>query len=192
MKDGTRVNLSFQVTRDEMKELARAIAQMTGESVLAGFPADGKPREDEDGESEPITNAALAYIHNTGIPELNIPARPFMVQGIEQVEDRIVAGMEATGLAAFDHDQQAVELGLHAVGATARDGIKMKIRDGPFEPLKESTLRARARRGGEIGKVAMTELDSRTAGNEPSTDIARPLNDTGQMRNAVNYVIRKE
>ncbi len=189
---GGDVNLSFDITRDDMEGLARSLAQMTEESVLAGFPADEKPREDENGEPVPITNAAIAYVQNTGMPELNIPARPFMAEGIEQVEDRIVAGMEATGLAAFDHDQQGVELGLHAVGATARDGIKMKIREGPFEPLKDSTLKARARRGGEIGKAAMTELDSRAAGNEPSTDIARPLNDTGQMRNAVNYVIRKE
>ena len=64
--------------------------------------------------------------------------------------------------------------------------------EGPFEPLKESTLRGRAHMGGEIGKAAIFELDSRAAGNEPDPGNVCPLNATGQMRNAVNYVIRKD
>jgi hypothetical protein len=83
-------------------------------------------------------------------------------------------------------------MGMQAVGQIAKQGIQMKIVDGPFEPLSPATLRARARRGGEIGRAAMTELASRADGNEPDAETARPLNDTGQMRNAVNYVIRKE
>jgi len=186
------VHIGFDIIRDDMQGLAESLRTLTEENVLAGFPADEEPREDENGNPTPITNAAIAYVQNTGMPELNIPQREFMVSGVESVEDKIVTSMETTGVAAFDHDRQGVELGLQAVGATARDGIKMKIRDGPFEPLAEATLVARARRGGEIGKAAIQELESRAAGNAPGVDLARPLNDTGQMRNAVNYVIRKD
>jgi hypothetical protein len=186
------VNLGFDVVSDNMREFAEALQAMTSESVMAGFPADEKPREDEDGNPTPITNAAIAYVQNTGMPELNIPAREFMVSGIEAVETKIVNGMETTGIAALDGDRDAMQAGLHAVGMTAKLGIQNKIVDGPFEALKESTLRARARKGGEIGKAAQFELDSRAAGNAPDPENARPLNVTGQMRNAVNYVLRKE
>lgn len=186
------VHIGVDVTRDDMHGLAESLRAMTEQSVLAGFPADEAPREDEDGNPTPITNAAIAYVQNTGMPELNIPPRPFMIPGIEDVQDQIVRGMEETGLAAFDHDTQGVEAGLNAVGMIAKNGIQMKIRDGPFEPLKKSTLRGRARMGGEIGKAAVFELDSRAEGNRADPDNVRPLNATGQMRNAVNYVIRKE
>jgi len=186
------IHIGLDVTSDHMREFADALRLMTDESVMAGFPADERPREDENGNATPITNAALGYVHNTGMPELNIPARPFMVEGIENVEDTIIDGMEATGLAALDGDSQGVESGLNAVGMTAKLGIQTKILDGPFEPLAESTLKARARRGGSIGEAAQFELDSRAAGNDPNPENARPLTETGQMRNAVNYVLRKE
>lgn len=186
------LNLSFDVIADNMRAFAEAIEEMTAQSVLAGFPADETPREDEDGNPTPITNAALGYIHNTGVPELNIPARPFMVEGIENKRVEITNGLEKTAVSALDGDRDATQAGLHSVGTVARDAIKNKIVDGPFAPLAESTLRARSRMGGEIGKAAHFELDSRAEGNEPNADNARPLNATGQMRNAVNYVLRRE
>ena len=182
-------NLSFSVTHDEMGAFMKALAEMQSKSVLAGFPQEEAPRENEDGEAEPITNAALGYIHNTGMPEQNIPARPFMVEGIENKREPITDGMEAAGMAALDGNTDQVEQALTAVGLAAEAGIRNKIIDGPFEPLAESTLKARARRGRE---GAQEELDRRAAGEDPGVELARPLNDTAQMRNAVTYVIRKE
>ncbi len=185
------VNLGFSVTHDEIDAFLKAFKTMQAKDVLAGFPADEKPREDADGNEQEISNAALGYIHNTGMPEQNIPARPFMVEGIETVREPISDGMEKVGVAALDGDAQKVEQGLHTVGTIARDGIKNKILDGPFEPLKESTLRARARKGGSIGEAAQFELESRAEGNAPNPENARPLNETSQMRNAVQYVVRE-
>ena len=74
-------------------------------AVLAGFPQDkDEPREDADGNPSPITNAGIAYSMDKGMPEQNVPARPFMIPGIESVQDKIVGGMETTGLAALDGD----------------------------------------------------------------------------------------
>jgi hypothetical protein len=183
------VNLDFSVTHDEMGSFMKALEEMQAKSVLAGFPEGEKPREDEEGNPDPITNAALGYIHNTGMPEQNIPARPFMNEGIENKREEITDGMEAAGIAALDGDMDGVNSALNAVGLSAQAGIRTKIVDGPFEPLAESTLKARARRG---RKGAQEELDRRAAGEDPGVELARPLNDTAQMRNAVNYVVRKE
>lgn len=183
------VNLDFTVTHDEMGAFLKAFKDLEAQSVLAGFPQEERAREDDEGNPEPITNAALGYIHNTGMPEQNIPARPFMVEGIEAKREEISDGMEAAGTAALDGDRDGVRSALDAVGLSAQAGIRNKIIDGPFEPLAESTLKARARRG---RSGAQQELDRREAGEDPGVDLARPLNDSGQMRNAVNYVVRKE
>lgn len=170
-------------------DLMKAVAEMTAKEVFAGFPESGEPHKDENGNPTAITNAALGYIHNFGEPAHNIPARPFMNEGIEDVQGRIVDLMQQVGDAALEGDSQRVDRGLHAVGLTAKLGIQNKILNGPFEPLAESTLKARAHRG-QPG--AQDELDRRATGEDPGTDLARPLNDTGQMRNAVNYAIRSK
>jgi hypothetical protein len=189
----TSVNLSFSVTSDETAAFLQAFKTMQAKEVLAGFPQEEEPREGEDGEESPITNAALGYIHNTGMPEQNIPARPFMVEGIETKKEPISAGMHAAGSAALDGDVAQVDKALLAVALIAKSGIQSKIIDGPFEPLAESTLKARVRNSGsEVAKAAQTELDSRAAGNDPNPENARPLNDTGQMRNAVQGVVREK
>ena len=189
----SEVNLGFSVTVDEMDAFMAALKEMQAQSVFAGFPQEEAPREDAAGNRGPITNAALGYIHNTGMPEQNIPARPFMVEGIENKREPISDGMQAVGMAALDGSSEEVEAALNAVGAIARDAIKMKIVEGPFQPLADSTLKARARSAGSsVAKAAQGELDRRDAGEDPGVDLARPLNQTGQMRSAVNYILRKE
>lgn len=183
------VNLSFKVVSDNMSAFMKALEEMQAKEVLAGFPEEEKAREDEDGNPSPITNAALGYIHNTGMPEQNIPARPFMVEGIEDKKEPITDGMKSAGLAALDGNTQLVDQSLHAVALIAKTGIQMKILDGPFEPLADSTLKARARRGRE---GAQEELDRRAAGEDAGVELARPLNDTGQMRNAVDGIVREK
>lgn len=181
--------ISIEGLGDATEAFEEALAELLSKEVLAGFPEGEEPRKDEDGNPSPITNAALGYIHNTGAPEKNIPARPFMVEGVENVGNEIVDRMYDVGVAALDGDSQRVDMGLHAVGLTAKLGIQNKIVDGPFEPLAESTLKARARLGRQ---GAQEELDRREAGEDPGVDLARPLNLTGQMRNAVNFVVRQK
>jgi hypothetical protein len=184
------IELSFTMTRDMMGDLFKAVKDMTAKEVVAGFPeSEETPRKDEQGNPVPITNAAIAYVQNTGEPELNIPARPFMVEGVENVQDAIIDRMKDVGVAALDGDSIRVDQGLHAAGLEAKLGIQNKILDGPFEPLSESTLKARARRG---RKGAQEELDRREAGEEPGVELARPLNDTAQLRGAVNYAVRNK
>jgi hypothetical protein len=182
------IDLTFNVVSDMTDAFMKALDDMQAKEVVAGFPeGEEEERKDADGNPSPITNAAIAYVQNTGAPELNIPARPFMVEGIEDVQQPITDRMYDVGVAALDGDSQRVDQGLHAVGLTAKLGIQNKILDGPFTPLAESTLKDRARRGRQ---GAQDELDRRAAGEEPGTESARPLNDSAQMRNAVDYAVR--
>jgi hypothetical protein len=88
------IDLKLTVTHDEMKSFMQALKDMQAKEVLAGFPEeDDKPRQDAEGNPEPITNAAIAYVQNTGMPEQNLPARPFMVEGIENKREPITDAM---------------------------------------------------------------------------------------------------
>lgn len=182
--------------------IVEALYTMADAEVLVGFPQETTERKMETGETdnygkpiisvekdEALTNAQLAYIHDNGAPEAHIPARPFMLPGIESAMPRIKSRMTQIPRAVLQRGGGAlvVEQGLIGVGLIAKLAIQNKINEGIPPPLSDRTLRARARKG---RKGAGIELLSREHGYAPSMDFAKPLIDTAQMRNAVNFVIR--
>lgn len=168
---------------DRTAEFLEGVKVLTTTRVLVGVPAD------KAGRSEAIDNASLAYIHDRGAPEANIPARPFMKPGIASVQDKIEAGLKKAGELALSNGGAAVARQYERVGTLARDAIKRKINEGIPPPLAESTLKARARRG---RKGAVKELARRAKGLPADIVYAKPLIDTGQLRNAISYVVRKK
>ena len=176
------------ITKPGQKHLESLIKQLAGIEVLVGFPDDGTTHATEDGESSPMTNAALGYIHDNGAPEANIPARPFMLPGIASVQDRISAilGKTAKEAAKEKATPATVERGLIQAGLTAKLGIQNYITAGIDPPLADATLRARARRG---HKGAKEELAARKQGLTVPGAVT-PIVETGALRNAVNFVIR--
>ncbi len=178
---------------DNLEAFHQDLADLANMEVLAGFPeetTDEHAQRDADGE-EPITNAALAYIHDNGAPEVNIPQRQFMIPAIEENQDKItnqlVRAARSVLLATGNRDAGRTRDALAAVGLAAERAIKKKINEGVPPPLSEYTLRQRAERG---RKGAQAELDARAQGLPPGTDLAKPLVDTANMRNAATYVIR--
>lgn len=163
------------LTKDNSASLMRALASLTGTSCLVGFPATNAEREPEPGEpSQPITNAALGYIHDKGSPAANIPARPFMVPGIMSAQDNIMGIYKKAAKAALDQPMNAaaiVDVAHNKVGLTAADAIQSKIEAGIPPPLAAVTLAIRRRKRGEDASET-------------------PLIDTAQMKNAVTYVLR--
>jgi len=155
------------ITIDEVAKVVGAMRSLASQRVLVGVPAAEAGRRDED---TGINNAELGYIHDRGAPEVNIPARPFLEPGIKDVQPAIEDGLKSAADAAFMGRQEAVDRQLNAIGLKAQAAVRAKITTGPFVPLKLATLAARRRRG-------------RTG--------TKPLIDTGQLRNAINYVIRK-
>ena len=154
------------VTKDKVKAMLAALSILPSKEVLVGFPHDGSSRND----GTPLSNAELGYIHNFGAPEANIPQREFMAPGIAAVQDRITALFAQAGKASLAGKPDQVDKILHAIGLTAKAGVQNKLNQGPFLPLAPATLRARRARGRSGSK---------------------PLIDTGQLRNAVTYVVRR-
>lgn len=170
------------------ENILKAMELLASMEVLVGFPSDTTDRQKEEGGD--LTNAALGYIHDNGAPEQNIPARPFMVPGMTRAMPKVEALAKRTAKAVLSGAPNApemVEQGLHAMGLVAQSAIRAVINEGIDPPLADATLRARAAKG---RKGAKQELANRKAGKPPGKTLAKPLVDTGQLRNAVNYVIR--
>lgn len=166
------------VLKDSMQRLNKinlAIDALTKQAVYVGVPASTTDRNDT-----PITNAALAYIHNFGSPARNIPQREFLEPGIKNNKSFIVNRMTQTATNIFKarNPVEFVQQNLHAIGLTTADSIRQKITDGPFVPLAPLTIAARKKKIGK-GKV-----------NAPGFVNIRPLVDTGQLRRSITYVIR--
>ncbi len=135
--------------------------------TMVGIPEDENGRED--GE---INNASLLFINNFGSPAQNIPARPVMAIGIRKAQDAIVLEMEKAAKAAFTKGPAILDKYYERVGIIASSSVKRVInsQEGILEP-SQATLDSRKRRGFNGNKA---------------------LIETGQMRNAITYVVRNK
>lgn len=188
LKGGTGVLMKV----DNLERLSRDIEALAKSEVLAGFPEDTTDRTDDEDPGSNITNAAIAYVQDHGEPDRNVPARPFMLPAMEAVQDRAESILKQAAKAMLKADSKdrdsLLSIYLTRVGLAIQAAIRKKINEGIPPPLSEATLRRRAARG-RVG--AMWELAWRDAGAPASTELAKPLIDTGQLRNAVNFVIRE-
>jgi hypothetical protein len=156
------------VVRDDVAKLMATIRAMGNDGdVLVGIPADEDARADS-----PIGNAAIGYIQEKGSSKQGIPPRPFLEPGVAKVAKQCADVIGKGAITALtDMNPQAVLTAKNKAGLIAQNSVKATITAGDgFEPLSESTLAARKRRG-----------VSRT----------KPLIDTGSLRNSITYVIRK-
>jgi hypothetical protein len=90
--------------------------------------------------------AFIAYIHEFGAPSVNIPPRPFIRPTVAEQQNnwvKIIAGGVKAGVNA--------ETVLEGVGLQAAGDIKKTIANLWVPPLKESTVKARARRYAKKG-----------------------------------------
>ena len=158
--------------KDATKVVLERVKALTKSEVLVGIPDANAARTDEEEaakKGEPITNAGLGYVHEFGLPEKNIPARPFLVPGVADVKDRVAKVLGTAVKKALSGDHEAGEVALTKVGLIAETSVKSRIDEGPFAPLSPVTLAQRKRRG-------------RTG--------EKPLIDTAQMQRSVTHVVR--
>lgn len=174
---------------DNLKNMMQGIETLTETTVMVGVPQDkGERRTGE------IGNADLAYIHDKGSAAAGIPARPFMEPGIKAVQKEIEQEMFNAGKAVF-RGARSVEVFLNRVGLIASRSIKMKITEGIPPPLAPSTIAGRIRR--VKGKKRRAKIDAMLASGTPESrqngaeGIFTPLVVSGQLRNAITYVLRK-
>lgn len=155
------------IKTDRLKEVLQSISGLVDKQVLVGIPDSAPERKDD----EPLSNAAIGYIQETGSPANNLPARPFLVPGVASAEEKTVPQLEKAVEAALDGDLPRAEKRMASAGLAAQNSVRAKINSGIAPQLKASTLAARRRRG-RTGTV--------------------PLIDTGQLRNSITYVIRSK
>lgn len=151
---------------DRLKAVLQSINGLVQKEVLVGIPDSAPERKDD----EPIGNAAIGYIQETGSPVNNIPPRPFLVPGVAEATAKVTPQLQKGVEAALDGDVDGAERRMAAAGLLAQNSVRARINSGISPELKDSTLAARRRRG-RTGTV--------------------PLIDTGQLRNSITYVIRK-
>ncbi len=165
VKTGVTVNVN------KVPEVLSALRFLSTNRVMVGIPSTKNEREDEDGNSSPIGNAAIGYIQEKGDPGMNLPARPWLVPGVATVNDQTTKRLKAAGNAALSGNRKKAEDQYTAIGLTAQRAVQRYIRNSSnFAPLSDRTLAARKRRG-RTGK--------------------KPLIDSAQLLQHVSFIIAK-
>lgn len=163
--------MGVTVTKDRLADVLKSIHDLVKKEVLIGIPESEDARNQREADGSPLGNAAIGYIQETGSPTNNLPARPFLVPGVEAALKPATAKLKAGAAKALDGQSDAGDKAMHAAGLIAQNAVRAKINSGVPPALAESTLANRRRRG-------------RTG--------TTPLIDTGQLRNSITYVIREK
>lgn len=188
--------MTLKVTKDTVGRVLASIQRLVGQEVLVGIPASQAERSDED--PKPMNNAQLGYVHENGSPAQNIPARPFLIPGVEDAQESYTNHLQKAVSAAMSGDDNKMQTELNAAGLIASSGARNKITTGEFEPLSPATVRnrrkSRSTKSMRAAEKKYLELIANGATPEQAQDEAgiRPLINTGQLRNSLTYVIRKK
>lgn len=158
--------VDFNIKSDKTALLAKNAGVLKSKMLLVGIPETETSRED----GENVSNAFLGYLHENGSPARRIPARPFLAVSIEKNKDVLSKILGA------DVGKNLLSRGGGAEKAFLRAGLKAQsivkdyiIKSENFAPLSKKTLKERAERGFTGTK---------------------PLIETAQLLNSINFVIR--
>ena len=161
---------AVRVVVDRMPQVLKGIKQMAMERVLVGVPGETADRQPESGEHGPMNNPTLLYIHENGSPAANIPARPTLMPGINDVRDKVSARLAKVGQAVLDGRDPDIDQQLTATGLIAQAAVRARFGGDDLAPLSPSTLSSR-KAAGFRGEA--------------------PLIRTGQLRTAVTFVVAR-
>lgn len=185
------------IKTDFVDDVMKQIRALTKTEALIGVPDENAGRDPVEGqEKTPISNAEIGYVMEFGMPEKNVPARPFLVPGVEDAKTRVGDILKAGAIKALRGDKDAASQSLEKAGLVASVAVKKKITDGPFVPLSPKTVaeRYRQRNGTTRRKGENNYLGLVASGIDPAVAQAqsgiRPLINTAQLRNSITSVIR--
>jgi hypothetical protein len=144
-----------------------------------------------------MTNAMIGYLMENGSPANNVPARPHLIPGVRKSEPQWMPHLRAAANFALDGEPQKVQHSLMRAGIIASSAVRKEITTGNFVPLSPVTVARRheargtaSMRAGETRYMALVRLGMAPQSAQDATGI-RPLINTGQLRNAYTYVIRR-
>ena len=149
----------------------KAVAALLRKKLLVGIPSDAKQVEGN-GKEAPLW--LIGYINEFGDDGMNIPPRPFLLPGVESVKDRIADQLAKGAAAAFRGDLSAPDRAMHSAGLIAQGAVKARLVEGPFTPLKPTTIYARQHRK-----------------SPPPNNRTSPLIDQRNLFNSINYVVKR-
>lgn len=159
---------SFLVTEDFTKNFNKVIKKFKRDAVLVGIPEEETDRDDD----APINNATLLAINNFGSPAQGIPARPVLELGIRAAQKEIIQIFRDGAEKALSGGVGALSASYNRAGIVASVSVKKVInsQEGILPPA-EATLLRRVKKGFKGTKALIV---------------------TGQMRNAITYVVKGE
>jgi hypothetical protein len=185
--------MSVEVTKDNVAKIFKSMAELTGKAVYVGIPEAEAPRDEE----PEMNNARLGYIHEFGSPKVNIPARPFLIPGVQNVEAETAAELKKAADAALAGDSKLADQHLNRTGIIAANEVKRVINSNIPPPLKPRTIADRyknrgtkTRRDNEILYLKLIDQGMDPGAAQDEAGIIA-LIDTGQLRNSITYVVKK-
>lgn len=116
------------------------IRKMKGSYTKVGLPQEGRVEPNPDtGITEMSELVTIGAVHEFGAPNKNIPERSFVRSSTDDNRSRIIK-MQQLEISKITAGNSTVELSLKRMGTTMTALMQRKIRQGPFEPLKQSTI----------------------------------------------------
>lgn len=161
---------TLKVTSDFTQQFNDIVKKFRRDEVLVGIPEQKTERKDK----EPIGNAALLAIANFGSAKNNIPPWPIMAIGIRNAQAEIAEQFRAAAVGALTGGISSLSPAYNRAGIIASTSVKKVINeqiDVPADKPSEATLKSREASGFKGTKYWIR---------------------TGQMRNAITYVVRGE
>lgn len=158
-------------------ELNKSLQRLKRTSVMVGIASGEKGDRRKE---EPIPNSVLGYIHEKGSPSAGIPARPFLVPGVQSAQEQISHSLGVAMKAALADDAKEVKNILRQTGRDAASAVKKYMRNASFEPIKPETIRNRK---------YSRKTKSRREEEEKGASTIKPLINTGQLRDSIDFYI---
>ncbi|WP_186065931.1 hypothetical protein [Burkholderia gladioli] len=191
--------MAVKMTQDNLDAVLKSIAALVQQEVLVGVPDSTAGRKDE---GQPISNAEIGYIMETGSPANNVPARPHLVPGVEHALPAVTKQLERGVCAALDGKVEKVDQQLHAAGTLAVSSVQLTIRNNIPPPLAPSTVANRYRQRGtksqrksEKDYAALIDAGAQAAGVSlaeiQSAAGIIPLINSGEYVASIKYVVRR-
>jgi len=159
---------TLTVTKDFTKDFNEVIARFKKDAVLVGIPENDQAREGD----EEINNATILAINHFGSEAAHIPPRPVLTIGIRNAQPAIAEQFKQLAQQALKKGASTITQYYERVGLIASNSVKRVINDQEgIAPPSPATLRARKylTKSGFKGTKALVV--------------------TGQLRNAITYVI---
>ena len=151
----------------EMLDWSKGLELLGKIDILVGFPkeeAEKTRRPSPDGTSTPLSNAEIAALQEFGSD--TIPARPFLRPTFDAPDGQRQVNKALAVAAKQIMDGKRVEDGAKLVGVVAQGMVRKFMKSVTDPPNSPQTIRLK--------------------------QSSKPLTDTGQLAQAVTFVIRKK